>query len=253
MIMRQHSECGDNWGNKRNQGCHGKFDCNDPLGYNGMRNDSWGWDRNFQTGNRLGDRSFDKPSKNGSINSLNSPHHDRNSSHNWLEVWGLGRKHSDYEDDFVNNVGLWSPANLNSMMDHMKSMDSMFRRHYFHDDTVVKESDRGYEVSMSIPGSEPRDVSVDVRRNADGTNWLDIQWQCSKQSESKYSPNNGSDHIMWKGKSWCSGARSMPLPSSSNPDNIKADMRNGVLNITIPKSNSGKRVSSNKSRPLNLG
>ena len=128
----------------------------------------------------------------------------------------------------------WSP--INSMGDIFDSFDSIFH-HGFNrvngldiDDfqlkpsVNVKEDDDQYFVSIDLPGVEKRDLQLSI---ADG--FMKVIAERKDLLESK------NENRTWKEACIGKYERSFELPVSVNEDKIKANFKNGVLNLTIPK------------------
>ncbi len=90
----------------------------------------------------------------------------------------------------------------------------------------VNESEREISISTELPGVEQKDVNVEV---ADG----ELTISGEKRQEHQDENEEG-----WKvvERSFCSFRRVIPLPEEVDSNAIKARFKDGVLNVTIPKT-----------------
>ena len=90
----------------------------------------------------------------------------------------------------------------------------------------VSENDTSIHVKADMPGMSEKDISVTVEKGM-----LTISGE--KKEEQK--EEKDSDHFIISERSFGSFSRSIALPESIKAGEIKADFKNGVLNIMIPK------------------
>ena len=90
----------------------------------------------------------------------------------------------------------------------------------------VTEDDRTIHVKADMPGMSDKDISVVVEKGA-----LSISGE--KKEEHK-EEKDGKRYIVSE-RRFGSFRRSIPLPDEAKTDAIKAEFRNGVLTIEIPK------------------
>jgi HSP20 family protein len=95
-------------------------------------------------------------------------------------------------------------------------------------DAVETESD--ITVSIELPGLDEKDIDVTLSRNA-----LTISGEKRQEKEEK-----GRDYFRSE-RSYGSFRRSVPLPCEVDADSADAVFRNGVLTITLPKSEAQAR------------
>jgi len=88
----------------------------------------------------------------------------------------------------------------------------------------VSETDKEIELTAELPGLEEKDVQINF---ADGV--LTIRGEKKSEKEQK----DKSYRLVER--SYGSFARSVALPSGTDPDSIKATIANGVLKVTVPK------------------
>ena len=93
----------------------------------------------------------------------------------------------------------------------------------------VVGNDDSLVVSASIPGVAPKDIEVTVE---DGI--LSITGSSNEDNES------GNSGYLLRERRSGAFSRSVRLPKGVNPDEAKAEYRNGVLTVILPKAESGK-------------
>ena len=89
----------------------------------------------------------------------------------------------------------------------------------------IVEKEKAFEVELSVPGYENKDIKVEVDEN----NVLHIN------GEHKEEKGEDKDNYTRKEFSYGSFNRSFQLPESVNEDNITAKCKNGVLQLKIAK------------------
>ncbi|HEY5900814.1 MAG TPA: Hsp20/alpha crystallin family protein [Burkholderiales bacterium] len=96
----------------------------------------------------------------------------------------------------------------------------------------LKEDDMSYQVRAEIPGVKKEDIHVDV----DGSH-VTLRAEVREESEQK---NGG--RIVYSERSYGMLSRGFDLPGEVDPDRAKADYKDGVLCLTLPKkAGSGTR------------
>ncbi len=96
----------------------------------------------------------------------------------------------------------------------------------------IKENDKNYELELAVPGLEKSDINLEVKDNV-----LSIS---SKKEERKETVEEG--RYTRREFSFRSFKRLFTLPKSVDKDNIKADYKDGVLNVEIPKGKAEDNV-----------
>jgi len=91
----------------------------------------------------------------------------------------------------------------------------------------VSESNGHMQVRAELPGLNPEDIDVNVSGDL-----LTIKGEKTSESEEE-------DHDFYRRKSF-TGAfqQTIPLPAEADSKNVQASFKNGVLNITLPKTES---------------
>ena len=96
---------------------------------------------------------------------------------------------------------------------------------------VTEEKD-AYSIEVAAPGKSKKDFKIEVENGV-----LCIS------SEKEESTEEEKDNYTRKEFSYSSFSRSFWLPENVTADDIKANYRNGILNITIPKKEVAKEPS----------
>jgi HSP20 family protein len=89
----------------------------------------------------------------------------------------------------------------------------------------IKETDVAYEVSAEVPGIKPEDIDISLTGNE-----LTIK---GEKKESKEKTEGG---YRLEERSYGRFARSFRLPTAVNHEKVAADHKDGVVLITLPKS-----------------
>ena len=137
----------------------------------------------------------------------------------------------------MTNLTRWEPAR--EMMTLREAMDRLFDDAFTHPFSLSREGGSNWSspaidmyqtddevvVRAALPGIKPDEVQINVTNDV-----LTIRGE-TKQQEEK---NDKSWHI--REHRWGAFERSVRLPTGVMSDKAKADFDNGVLTITLPKS-----------------
>ena len=93
----------------------------------------------------------------------------------------------------------------------------------------VKETDKEFVVRMDLPGLQKKDIHLSVDNNV-----LTIRGERKREEEEKDANYYCSERF------YGTFQRSLTLPTEIDQDNIKAEYKNGVLTITLPKTEEAK-------------
>ena len=93
----------------------------------------------------------------------------------------------------------------------------------------VGESDKEVEISVELPGMSEEDIDVTLSNDV-----LTVRGERKEHREEKRKDY----HV----REWNYGSlqRSVPLPSGLDLDQVKAHFKNGVLTVTLPKTEEAK-------------
>ncbi len=120
-----------------------------------------------------------------------------------------------YFDDFINDDQFFLP--FNNMSRKMLSTAPAIN---------IEELDESYEISMSTPGLDPKDIKVQLQDKV-----LTISY---KHEEEKKEKKKGK--MLRQEFSHYSFSRSVSLPHSLNEKSVSATSSKGVLKVTVLKS-----------------
>jgi HSP20 family protein len=93
----------------------------------------------------------------------------------------------------------------------------------------IYETDNDIVVKAELPGVDPKDVEVKVE---DNTLYL--------KGERKFEKEVKNENYHRVERSYGSFARSFSLPNSINTDKVKAEYKDGLLTLTLPKREEAK-------------
>ncbi|HPW76799.1 MAG: Spore protein SP21 [Candidatus Omnitrophica bacterium ADurb.Bin292] len=123
---------------------------------------------------------------------------------------------------------------INSLMRHAFTFGSPLIAGFSPDSNLnftpaidIEETENAYLVKSDLPGLEKDKISISVARGM-----LTIEGMRETSSEKR----NDDTGFYAQERSYGSFYRSVPLPGPVDEANIKADYKNGVLVITLPKS-----------------
>jgi len=88
----------------------------------------------------------------------------------------------------------------------------------------IQETDKNIIVNLDMPGVDKKDIILTIRDNL-----LEVKAE-RKKEEKKIKKN-----LYQYERSYTGFYRVLPLPSSVKPEKAKAEYKDGVLTITIPK------------------
>ncbi|HEX9116503.1 MAG TPA: Hsp20/alpha crystallin family protein [Anaerolineae bacterium] len=137
------------------------------------------------------------------------------------------------------NLTRWDP--FREMMSLRDAMDSLFehamvgpaagteRTAEWGLPLDVAENEDNFVVKASVPGVKPEDIEVTVHGEL-----LSIRGEMKQEQESK----NEQYHL--RERRWGTFARSLTLPAAVKADQVEAEYANGVLTLTLPKTDEVK-------------
>lgn len=101
----------------------------------------------------------------------------------------------------------------------------------------VVENDKEIKVSAELPGMDEKDIDISLNRNT-----LTIRGEKKEEKEQK-----GKDYYRME-RSYGSFSRTIPIPVEVETDKIEAQLKKGVLTVTLPKS--AKAIEDSKKIPV---
>ncbi len=93
----------------------------------------------------------------------------------------------------------------------------------------IEEMDNGFEFHVELPGLDKKDVKINVKENV-----LTISGEKKNKNEDK------SENFHRLESTYGKFQRSFRLPQNVKKNDIKAEFRNGVLDIVVPKAEEAK-------------
>jgi HSP20 family protein len=136
----------------------------------------------------------------------------------------------------VMNIVRWKP--MSNSLDLFRGMNRLLDNTLIHPNLIplvfnghlnpavdIHETDGEHVVKAEMPGVEAEGLNIDIN---DGS--LTIKGETSSEKEIKQE-NYYSQECRYG-----TLARSIPLPTGLNIDKAKAELENGILTVTIPKS-----------------
>ncbi|MFO0759730.1 MAG: Hsp20/alpha crystallin family protein [Byssovorax sp.] len=124
----------------------------------------------------------------------------------------------------------WDPF---QMMREMMRFDpfrelSLFGRNYpemsFNPDVDVKETPEAYMFTADVPGMKEKDLEVSISGNR-----LTVSGKREEEKKEETATYYATE------RSWGSFTRSFTMPAGVDTDKVKADLKEGVLTIAVPK------------------
>jgi HSP20 family protein len=99
----------------------------------------------------------------------------------------------------------------------------------------VKEDDKAYTVHADIPGAKKEDIQVDI----DGST-VSVRAETKQEKQEKKG-----EKVIYSERSYGMVSRSFSLPTEVDEKAAKAEYKDGVLNLVLPKkaNGGGKRIS----------
>lgn len=95
----------------------------------------------------------------------------------------------------------------------------------------IKEREDDFVIEMAVPGIDKKDIHIEIEGNK-----MIVKSEVSNEIE------KSKERYTRKEFAYGSFTRSFTLPKEVDVDKIDADYTNGVLNISIPKPESKKKI-----------
>ena len=135
---------------------------------------------------------------------------------------------------------LWSPVRRSSApfdalwgdMDRWVSRflhDEDWPDHSFQPSLDVTEDDQALRVRAEVPGIDPKDIHLEIHGGV-----------LTLRGEKKDEKGEGQDGRHWSERRYGSFARAISLPEYVDHEKVEAGYKDGVLTITLPKSEKAK-------------
>ncbi|MCX2740674.1 Hsp20/alpha crystallin family protein [Pontibacter anaerobius] len=98
--------------------------------------------------------------------------------------------------------------------------------------TNIRETDKGYDIEVAAPGMKKEDFNIDVNEGM-------LTISSEKEEEQKEEQEN----YTRREYNYSSFSRSFRLPESVKEDDIKANYKDGVLHVMVPKGKDKEKPS----------
>lgn len=118
------------------------------------------------------------------------------------------------------------PTRFSDMMDEMFDKMTNINRNRFVPSMDVAETDTAFEVTLSLPGMNKKDINIKIENDV-----LTVSGERSWEHEEK--ENGRTYHRVESGHGKFS--RSLTLPNIVDNEDVEAKFKDGELHITIPK------------------
>ncbi|HED35008.1 MAG TPA: Hsp20/alpha crystallin family protein [Gammaproteobacteria bacterium] len=89
----------------------------------------------------------------------------------------------------------------------------------------ISSDDHNYNISLELPGLKESDISVEVKNDV-----LTVRGTVNEEKEDK------DKHFYRIERSYGTFQRTLALPDDANADDIRASMKDGVLDLMIPRN-----------------
>jgi HSP20 family protein len=99
----------------------------------------------------------------------------------------------------------------------------------WHPSVDVFENENGYVLKAELPGVNKDDINLDINNKA-----------LTLKGEKKFEEKTEKDNYVRIERSYGSFTRTFALPDKVDTENIKANYKDGVLEITLPKKEEAK-------------
>ena len=98
----------------------------------------------------------------------------------------------------------------------------------------VSEDDKGFTVKADIPGVKKEDIQVDVEEDR-----VSVRAEVKQEKEEKKG-----EKVVYSERSYGMASRSFSLPAAVDAKGAKAEYKDGVLSLVLPKKSNGsaKRI-----------
>ena len=93
----------------------------------------------------------------------------------------------------------------------------------------VKEDDKAFSVQAEVPGVKKEDIQVDIEGNQ-----VSLRAEVKKEREEKKG-----EKVVYSERSYGMVGRSFTLPVEVDAKGAKAEYKDGVLSLTLPKKSNG--------------
>jgi HSP20 family protein len=97
----------------------------------------------------------------------------------------------------------------------------------------VKEDDKTFTVHAEIPGVKKEDIQIDIDDDQ-----VSLRAEARRETESEKDSKKG-EKVVYSERSYGMTSRSFTLPAHVDAKGAKAEYKDGVLSLTLPKKANG--------------
>ena len=122
------------------------------------------------------------------------------------------------------NNNLELPDLFENLFNHTSKEQMRQNRYQCAPSTNIIEKNDGFELHMAVPGIQKKDVKINIEKNR-----LNITSEKEAEKEA--------EGVKFTRREFVSGTfrRSFTLPDTIDTEKIKADFKNGILKVSLPK------------------
>ncbi len=101
----------------------------------------------------------------------------------------------------------------------------------------VKENKEAYTLEMDLPGKTDKDIDIELNRNVLTISSEIKSAKEEKKEEKAEKKEEKKDEVKWliRERSFAKFSRSFTLPEDVDGENLSANVKNGVLTVTMPR------------------
>lgn len=140
-------------------------------------------------------------------------------------IWNEMIKMQENMDKLFNNFFKNEPSFRNNLLEN-KTNNNQYLSNYVAPDSDIYEKDKEIIAEIDLPGIDKKDIKVNVNKDS-------IEVTAEKKHEEK--EEDKKKGIYRFERSYNGFCRKFDLPKTIDPDNAKAEYKNGVLIIKMPK------------------
>ena len=112
------------------------------------------------------------------------------------------------------------------------SLDSYLPNRRFTPAVNVKEDEKSYTLELAVPGLGKEDINVEIEKDV-------LMISSKEKTEKTEGAENGYSRKEFGFESFC---RNFTIPENADIEKIDAKFKNGILNVSIPKSKEDAKI-----------
>lgn len=128
------------------------------------------------------------------------------------------------------------PSLMNTFFDDVIARDSFFKdflngESAFTPSANVRETEKSFEIELAAPGFDKKDLNIELNDRV-------LTLSAAKEEKQE----NEEENYTFREFSYSTFRRSFNLPEGIDEENIKAKYENGILHVSLPKTDLEKGV-----------